>query len=755
MPAKSDPLRLALLALAFLLLRPLSARAQDVLCDEGEREVRAVNFVGNTRFDSDELSAFVLTTPSSLTRRYTRRFGAARCFPDIGLANDVSNLKAYYRNNGYYDTRVDTLVTPQSRNRVDVTFRITEGQPLILDSLLITGLDSVPDRQAILAGLPLALGQPAGRLQMASAADSITVRLRNAGYARAVVYPAFATHLADHRADAELNVQTGARSKVGTIAVHSVGVTGGRPSIDSGVVVKLLGIGTGDVYSERALGDAQRRLYNMGIYRHVGITLDTNVTQADTIAGIDVDLREDFLHSYDQEERWSQLDCFGINAVRTDKNFLDQAWRQEITVRFSKLGYAEKASTDATRRLCDRHYMDKDSLASSKVNDYIGVAFRAPPFRNFTPAYSIYTERKGQYQAYLRTTDIGGSVAATREIAYATTLRLGYTLEQGATQAEPVVLCAIFSFCAIEEQGEVQQRKRLGIASVGLQRSTTDNPVTPTRGYNFAIETRYSATFLVSDPTQTFRKVTAELSWFRQLTRVTTLALRARGGFIGGGVEASGNRLPPPQERLYAGGPYSVRGFQESQLGPQVYLLDRNAFKIDTIGNPGDSTYAYVALNDARPNRSVPGGGNVLAVFNAELRVRDPFFPQLIEYIPFVDAGQVWLRQAEKNQLHSTPLAITPGISVRYFSPVGPIQANVGYNRYPPRAGPAYFLSDAGGRTRPLICVTSPGEPVVPVTRQNGELTQDVKSCPSTFVPFESSGFLKNLTFTFTISSSF
>ena len=127
MSAKSDPLaRFALAALIAFSL-PAAVRAQDVDCDQpNEREVRSLRFEGNRTFDESQLSAIVITTPSSFARRYFRIFGTKRCFPSDGLAQDVANLKSFYEINGFYDTKIDTVVTPLSRSAVRVTFRVNE-----------------------------------------------------------------------------------------------------------------------------------------------------------------------------------------------------------------------------------------------------------------------------------------------------------------------------------------------------------------------------------------------------------------------------------------------------------------------------------------------------------------------------------------------------------------------------------------------------------------------------------------------------
>jgi outer membrane protein insertion porin family/translocation and assembly module TamA len=745
--------RLALLALASMSAVPAVAAAQDVLCETDQPEVRAVHFVGNTTFSNDELSARVLTTPSSSTRRLLRVFGARRCYPDIGLLNDVTNLKSFYHNNGFYDTRVDTVVKKLSGNRVDITFLIAEGRPLILDSLAITGLDSLPGREEVLRDSVLRIGERAGPVQILAQRDTLITRLRNAGYPNATAFLSSDTHPTEHSVEVSIDVQPGARARFGNITVTSSSVKGGPPEVKDSVVMRLLGLRRGELYSDRALTQASRNLYNVSMFRHVDVALDTMFTHGDTVADVLVDLREDYMRQIDLEEGWGQLDCLKINGLYTDKNFRDQAQSLQFTARLSKLGYAEKASTGWTKDLCDRHYLDNDSLASSKVNDYFGVSVRYPTLSlfSFTPAYSIYTERQGQYQAYLRTTDVGFGVSGTKDITARTNMRLGYNFEHGATQAEPVILCALFNRCTIEEQAEVQDRLALGVASAALQRVTTDNLVVPTRGYRTGLEVRYSAPFIGSNPTLDFFKVTANVAWYHQLRRGVVFAASSTGGFILGGQTIEGTRLPPPQERLYAGGPTSMRGYQQNQLGPQVYLLNRDQLDSTLVAK---DTFYYTSKIGARQDRSIPGGGNLLALLNAELRIRDPFFPDLLEYAPFIDAGQVWATQISTNVTRQ-PIAWAPGLAIRYFSPVGPILVNVGYNRYPPTPGPAYFLSSAGEGTRPLICVTNPGDPPILVVRTSEGLVQNNASCPSNFSPPSAKNFFQRLTFTITIGTAF
>ncbi len=576
-----------LLPLALALV-PVTGGAQQVECEgrAAPKEVRALAFDGNHTFNDDELSTFVVATPSSFTRRHFRFFGAKRCYPLDGLGQDVTTLKALYQNNGFYDTKVDTIVRPLSKSAVSITFRITEGRPLILDSLTIGGLGSLPDSAAILRNLPLSVGGRFGTQLLSTQVDSIVARLRNSGYPNAdVLRSAIYTNPSQHSASAVLQVVPGAFARFGAIAITSQNARGDGPGqIDSAAVVRLLGFRSGQPYSDRAILDAQRNLYNLGAYRHVNIQLDTTRQHADSLADVSVDLREDFLRQIDLTEGWGTLDCFRATSQYTDKNFFNDAQRLELTGRLSKIGYGTPLETSGTRNLCYRPTLDKDSIGSSTLNYYAGATLSEPTLFGYhwVPSYSVYSERRGEYLAYLRATDIGLGASATRNISQATPLRLGYSLELGHTRAEPAVLCFVFNLCTEQQREQAERRQRLGIVSALLQRATTDNPVEPTSGYNAAFELRGSAPYFGSDTGETFVKGTSDLAWYRAIRRRTTLALRIRAGYIAGGTSSSPGdaRLPPPQERLFAGGATSVRGFGQNELGPLVYTLDNSAFTI-------------------------------------------------------------------------------------------------------------------------------------------------------------------------------
>lgn len=754
------------------MLVPVAARAQE--CGEaGDRQVRSLTFEGNKTFSDDILSSIVVTTPSSFAKRHFRIIGTARCVPPDGVGADTARIKNYYKNTGFYDTHVDTIVKTVGKDVVDVTFRINEGQPLRLDSLEIVGLDSVQNAAAITKGLALELGERIGRQQMLTDETTIVTRLHNAGYPRAQVFPEFSTHLDEHRAEVRFEIVPGLRARFGAIRVASTSQSGGPPEIDSTVVRHLLGFNSGDHYSDDALTNARRNLYNLGVFRHVDVDIDTTSSRsdttrrtpldslADTLTDVQVSLREDYLRQFDQDEGWATLDCFRLNTQYTNKNFMNDARRLDLTGRLSKIGYGSPLETQATRNVCYRPDMDKDSIASSRVNYYLAASLTQPTLfgTHWVPSYTAYTERRGEYQAYLRTTYIGGNVTATRNIGVGMPLRIGYTLEYGRTEAQPATLCAVFFRCSTDSQEELERNLRLAVASVSLQRIRVDDPVDPTQGYVVGGELRGAAPIIGSDPSEQFGKGTAQASAYHALSRHLVVAGRVSGGLITAPRDSTGAKLPPPQERLYAGGANSVRGFGQNLLGPVVYLMDSSKFTKTDISSSSNSTTSVYVLKDPRTSafRTIPVGGNAVFVFNAEMRIRDPFFPDLLQYVPFVDGGQVWTRVPNVNNFHLlNSILVTPGLGFRISTPIGPIQISLGYNSHPNQQGPVYFAAPVDPRTgrAPLICVTRPGDPTVPATiNSDGSLVQ--ASCPANFAPASPSAFFSRLTKNFSFGTSF
>src|SRR5258705_11411734 len=135
---------IALLATAAVVAVPVSLFAQDIACDAGDQEVRALEFRGNRAIRDDDLAVRVNTTPSSWARRRLNLwFADKRCLNKDELQLDSLRLKEHDRLRGYYSARVETIVQQIDPHAVRVIFNIDEGAPLRLLSYNVTGLDGI------------------------------------------------------------------------------------------------------------------------------------------------------------------------------------------------------------------------------------------------------------------------------------------------------------------------------------------------------------------------------------------------------------------------------------------------------------------------------------------------------------------------------------------------------------------------------------------------------------------------------------
>jgi outer membrane protein insertion porin family/translocation and assembly module TamA len=739
----------------------LSARGQDIECQRGDLEVMRLEFEGNHAFSDAELAKTIVTTPSAWARRYLHLpFTVKHCLDRNELPNDRARLVIFYRRRGYPKVTVDTVVKELAPGAVEVRFRINEGPPMILRSFVVSGLDSVPERRSILRGLSVREGGRFDRFAIDAAADTIRQRLHNTGYPRADYANSFGVNDTTLSAWDTLYVSPGPRTRIGAIKIEVTPMAGKRQQIPTKVVRRIMGLDSGELFRENEIIDAQRAIYQTEAYQHVSITPDSG---ADSLVTLHVNLAEAPMHAARVGLGYGTLDCFRVTGEYTDYNFLNGARRLDLNSRVSKVGIGRPL--DGTPELCPAARKD---VFSNRLNYYAGATLRQPVFLGLrtVPTITVYSQRISEYNAYLRTTAVGGIASVVWRGLTRTPVTLTYSMDLGRTEAQPALFCAVFNLCEAAERDRIQRTQQLAVLSLAVTRDNSNSLLSPTRGSIIRLEARNSSPVILSNPDLQFNKLVGDASRYISAGYGNVLALRLRGGTVFGRNVESATGFIPPQERLYAGGPTTVRGFSQNELGSLIYISSAqrsSALQFYTVTDAVTGT-TYQALQDTigTTRRVVPVGGNSLVVGNLELRLRSPFAPQLLQWTLFTDAGEVWNRGSAA-ALSGVKLKVTPGIQMTAFSPVGPVRLAVGYNPYQRPAGPLYFeATNEGGE---LICV-SPGNdfPVTVTTdsttgatiiKQTAKDPTQTPKCPASFQPSKSNGFFRKLTFSFAIGQAF
>ncbi len=198
-----------------------------------------------------------------------------------------------------------------------------------------------------------------------------------------------------------------------------------------------------------------------------------------------------------------------------------------------------------------------------------------------------------------------------------------------------------------EEEGSY----RKSTISIGFLRDSARPDFYPNRGSVFSTIFSYSGLGFNAD--FDYLRVLNDLRYYQDLGSAVVLAARVKGGVI---EPLYDNDFIPYEERFYAGGAFSVRGWSRANLGPK--------------NSEGD-----------------PIGGKSYIEGSVELRY--PLWNDL-SLVNFIDGGNVW----EKRLAHSlTDLRYASGLGIRYATPIGPIRLDIGMPIFDDDKDIQFFLS--------------------------------------------------------------
>jgi len=731
-------------------------RPADVRCDPGDTEVRSLEFEGNRAHSDYVLERGIATTPSTWWRRTFRILGKRYCFDSLATTvTDSARLAFHYQSTGFPDVRIQPIVRRLGPRAVAITYRISEGQPIVIDSLGFQWQDSVPDQRRYSQNLPVAIGNRFDLFDVEVARDSIRRRLRERGYPDAQVLRNFTTDVNAHRAELVYNVYPGPRQWIRRINIpEPVTADGGAGSrIDTARVRALLGIREGQLYDEAALESVKRGLFDTEAFRFVDVSIDTtDADMTDSLVDVNVTLVESQLLATRASIGYGNLDCLRAQVNHTNYNLFGRLQRLDVTARASKLGYAEPTQL-GSGGLC-RNTLSEDPF-SDTLNYYVsGTVSQASLFgARIVPSLTLYSERRSEFKVYLRETPFGLLGSAQQGVGTALPMTWSYQLEYGRTVAQPAFFCAVFNVCEEEARLRLEEGRRSAVVGWSGTRSRIGNLFNPTSGSTVRMDLRHASPAVGSNKDASFNRATIDATWYRPALSGTIVFRVRAGAVLGSRLDLTGSpRFIPLQERLYAGGPSSVRGFRQNELGPSVYLPDE---VLETPVAGSDSLVYLEAIPDSTGERTVPTGGDNVVVANLELRVRSPAFPELVQLAFFIDAGQVWNRGRAGTGVNFRDIRVTPGVGTRVFTPVGPIRVDIGYNAYQRQPGPAYFTQSLGSGSGSLFCV-SPGNDLRVIRHASGAYEPlDSGDCPASYAPNRGASFFSRLTLQFSIGQPF
>ena len=279
---------------------------------------------------------------------------------------------------------------------------------------------------------------------------------------------------------------------------------------------------------------------------------------------------------------------------------------------------------------------------NSDVNTRYGLGYANPYFTDdgIGSAYDVFyreTNAEDANLAVFETKEWGGSFGLSLPVTEHNTLgtSFGYTNTEIVTEVGSSEQITDF----IASNGNQYDILRF---AMNFSYDTRNKSVLPDKG---SLQ-RISATVAIPGPGNSleYYKLNYEAKWYKDLYNEDFVLVL--GGKFGYGDSYGDTTELPFFENFYAGGPKTLRGYEENTLGPR------------------DST-----------NRAL--GGDTRILYNAELILPVPFlgsFSKSIRLTTFIDGGNVF---GSDEDVSFDDMRYSAGLSAIWLSPFGAVSASV------------------------------------------------------------------------------
>lgn len=483
-------------------------------------------------------------------------------------------------------TLLDTLTQLPAGKTVDVDVVAHPGQVFLLGRVNVAGLPP-----GFVPPATIHPGQPARAAPILAATPVLRSALHNAGYAFATVSPPLAVaEVATHRLDVTFTVVPGPRVNIGSVGF--AGLTRTKPDF----LRRHIALKPGQKYSDTAVQAARDSLLSLGVFAAVTPVPEQQVE----------DGQVPILFRVTQQKRHA-VTLSGSYA--TDVGFtLSTSWE------------------------------DRDVFAHAETLTFTAAANGLGGTGTTAPGYDFKAVfAKPDYAARGQTLSTSAEAQDESLTAYdRTALLFGANLSRPITPHIAITYGPGFVTERVQQEG-VSRNYVLLQFPVTVSYNTADSVLEPTHGINASVTV--TPTEPVVGDHNPFFITQATASTYLAVEHNARGIIAIRGQF--GSIQGASQFQVPADQRFYAGGSGTVRGYTYQTIGP--------LFADDT-----------------------PEGGLAMDAVNLEFRQH---IGKSFGVVPFIDAGQV---SATSTPFTGT-LRVGAGIGARYYTGIGPIRFDVAF----------------------------------------------------------------------------
>jgi len=530
--------------------------------EEGKSSgIRHLNIVGAEVFQQSQLLDIIELKHPSLTSFYKNDDKYSR----EKLSGDLETLEAFYKDQGYADFDIESTqvsITPD-RQQVYISIAISEGETYTVNEVNLVGElgDVKPEDLENL--IIVQKGQKFSQALITATEERLTTALGNGGFtfATASGVPKLND---DGTADVEFFVDAGKRAYVRRITFNGNQVTQDE-------VLRRESRQMESGWASSAQIDLTKvRLERLGFFK--GVEVETP-----QVAGSDDQIDVNF--SVEEQPSGS---ISGTLAYSQGYGLIIGGNYQQSNIQGSGNSF-------------------NTGVNLSKYQKSVNVGYFDPYFTldGISRGFNLFFRRLDYDERYIArysTDSFGGGVNFGFPIGETQRIDFGVSAEHTKLTSGYAAAQEIARF--IDDNG---QKAFFLKGNLSWTRSTLNRGVFADRGssQSMALETTVPGSDLE------FYKLTYSGERYFPVTGTWTLKLRTELGFGGAYGDTSGL---PFYEHFYAGGFGSIRGFENSTLGP------RSTNPLDQNGQP-----VFYRQNGDSGEYGQPFGGNLLVEFSAEL----------------------------------------------------------------------------------------------------------------------------------------
>ena len=643
---------------------------------DGRPWIHDIRFVGVHSVNPADIKAKISVQKTSWIP-----WAAKKYLDPYAVPGDRVRVEAFYRDQGYYAahvTKAEVLKRRSKKPSVDIVFHVEEGQPVRIAQLELHGLESTgKDQKKIENLLPLRLQQRFVYDTYLTEKTLLANRLQLLGHPWPKVTGDVEVDRDSRTAAVTVNAVPGPIAHIGSIRIEGEKQT---RAID---IVRTSDLYVGRLYSPNEIETARGRVYAVGVYGNVRVTIEHHPTDP-TLANVVIRV---------QEAQFHELKLgggFSIETQRSDVHLLAKYTRRNFFGGMRTMTLKLQPGFAVVPAIWD--------VVKYGPTADVELTFRQPFIFgvhhldfHWTVGYDLNVDYAFQYHGPRSSVGLDFSTWRDRVklgVSYNIQFLDFFNTAPAFSTTDTAQAGALYGYLDPYRVAWLQE-------NVGLDLR------------NNALDTHQGA-YLLATAEQggiytgsafTYEKIVPDARAYIPLGSRLTLAVRAEYGHIW----SQGQDGSPITRRLYLGGPDSHRGFNYNRLSYQVQANCPLGVKCGSSHLP-----------------PIPIGGDEMILVQGELRLHVvKLLKNWFGLVAFIDGGDVTLPSVPKckptaptatctdypdavarghKKLDLTDLHWAIGGGLRYATVIGTIRFDLGVRLNRLQDTPDHPTADPGRR---------------------------------------------------------